>query len=191
MSRYKPYIIFVVMMAAGFTLIIVVSQGYYPIALVHNTLISARTFSLEYHAASLYYQNMVKTYKPLLENDGELASIDLEAGALDQLIEDSLVRDGARLEVGSDLDNLVENKLSKYSDDVELEKAASVLYGLGKDNFWRMVLIPQATREVLAGRLFLRGEQIDDWLVSTKKSARVIIFSPQFKWDGEKIAVSK
>ncbi len=188
MAQYKFYIMFAGMMVVGLMATFIVTQGYYPVALVGNNFVSERTFAMEYRAASLYYENLLKAYDPLSKEQDKAADPkEMEAGAMDQLVENALIKDGAEREVGGDLDTLIQNKLGKYSDDTDLAKAGLTLYGLDKKSFWDEILIPQATKEVLQGRLYLKGQNIDDWLVSTKKAARVIIFSPQLRWDGAQV----
>jgi hypothetical protein len=188
MSDYKYYIIFVSMMATGLAVAFCITQGYYPIALVGGDFVSARSFSEEYRATDTYYQNFMKTYQAALKDNTMLPASELEADALDNLIEKDLIKDGAEREAGTDLNMLVQSKLSGYSNDADLVKAGLALYGLDRRAFWNKILVPQATREILQGRLFLKGQNIDDWLVSAKKSAHVLIFSPNFSWDGEKVS---
>jgi len=186
MSRYRIYIIFSVIIALGLGGVFLVSGGYYPIAVVGGDLITARRFLGEYRAASIYYQNILKTYNPVFEEE-ELAAADLQLAVVNSLIEKSLIAKGARSEAGNDFKYLIDNKLEKFTGDTELERAALALYGLNKREFHKGVLIPQAEREILAGRLFLRGEKIEDWLRETKQTAQVVIFSPRFEWNGEAV----
>ncbi len=185
MGKFKAYTILVLMVAAGFAAAFLVSQGYYPIVFVGDDFISAKRFAQSYSAASLYYENLVKTYGPVVPGD-RIKPLDLELAVMNQLIDESLIREGAQREVGSDLAYLVENKLSRLKDDAELSRAAAILYGLNQDDFVSEVLTPQATRDVLVGRLFLRGEKVDSRLIAARKSARVTIFSTKFRWDGER-----
>ena len=98
-----------------------------------------------------------------------------------------MISKGAKIETGDDFDYLVSSKLEKFSGDEELGRAAETLYGLTAKEFESDLLRPQAEREILAGRLYLRGEKLEDWLRDAKAAASVIIFSPQFKWDGERV----
>lgn len=189
--NYKPYFIFAVIVAAGLLVVFFISAGFYPIAVVNGTLISARSFSREYQAADLSYHKALDTYGKKAFGDRELAQGELQALAMQSMVEDILVADGARREAGSDLGSLVDSKLSQLGSDAELEKAASNLYGLTKDEFWKLVLVPQARRDVLAGRLFLRGQKIDDWLADARKSAKIFIFSSQLHWNGQKVEAKK
>lgn len=187
MSHYRIYIFFSLIVAAGLTGIFLVSQGYYPIALVENDLISARRFVEEYTAASFYYKNVLKTYGSALRDVPRLTPSDLRLAVMNGIVEKVLISKGAKLETGEDLDYLISNKLAKFAGDEKLGEAVEALYGLTRKEFERDILIPQAEREILAGRLFLRGENLEDWLRKAKAAARVIIFSPQFGWNGEAV----
>lgn len=187
LQRYKLYVVFLLMVSFGLGLVALVSNGYYPILLVGNHLVSARRFWKNFNSAALYYQNYVRTYGVPPQGSENLSRDVLETSVLNELVDENLVRDGAAKETGPELDGLVHNKIDKYSADANLAQAAQKLYGLNFDDFRGGVLVPQAEREVLAGRLYLQGGNIDDWLKEVRKSARVIVFSPQFRWNGERI----
>lgn len=161
----------------------IVVLKYYPIVIVNNHLISARSFYKNYNAAIFYYNRQVSNNSSTIR----LSSADIEATVLTGLVESGLIDDEVKNETGNDFDYLVRNKIARYQSDVELQKAAVVLYGVNFDDFKNEILIPQAERDILAGRLFLKGKNMNDWLKDAKKSAHVIIFSRSFKWDGEKI----
>ncbi|MEK7195278.1 MAG: hypothetical protein AAB655_01130 [Patescibacteria group bacterium] len=189
-SRYKIYIIFILLVGAGSAFSFVVLGGYYPIMVVKNDVISARRFERDYAAASFYYENVTKIYGDKILGQS-LDSSSLQLAVLNKLIEDSLVAKGVKNEVGSDLDYLLGNKLEKYSNDENLKKAAREIYGMNWNDFLDDILIPQASRDILEGRLFARGEKIEDWIAGAKKSARVIILSPRFNWKDEGVRASK
>lgn len=183
--KYKPYIIFLLIVAFIFSVILLISLGYYPIVMVNRHFISKRTFLENYKAASVYYQNFLKTYQQNPPLEKVASPDDIQRSVLTQLIENSIVEDGARKEVGADLGRLVEEKVSQASKEPGLDKAVRTLYGMNLDDFKKEILAPQAERDILTGRLFLKGGNIDDWFQNSKKSAKVIIFSPQFHWNGD------
>lgn len=187
MSRYRIYIIFSLIIAGGLIAVSLVSSGYYPVLMVNGDFISAKRFLREYRAATIYYENLLKTYSQGIGDEEKLGPDELQLAVINSLIEKSLIADGARDEAGDDFGYLLGNKLENVSVDKELEKAITSLYGMNRDEFILAVMVPQAEREILAGRIFLRGEKIDDWIADAKKDANVIIFSPNFKWDKEKI----
>ena len=164
-----------------------VSLGYYPVLIINSDFISAKQFIREYHAAVIYYENLLKTYNQNIGEEEKLGPEDLQLAVINSLIEKSLIADGARDEAGDDFSYLLKNKLKNISVDKELEKAITSLYGMSRDEFILAVIVPQAEREILAGRIFLRGERIGDWIADAKKEANVIIFSPNFKWNKERV----
>ncbi len=180
---------FLAIVSGALACIVLVRLNYYPVALVGGRVISARQFMENYAAAQAYYQNALRTYAAASStvSFSELKDKDIEADVLNQLVEAVLVGDGAKQEAGGDLDLLVAGKIEKYDTDPKFQRAAEALYGLPFSDFKSDVLVPQAERDVLTGRLFLKGKKLDDWLRSAKRSARVIIFSPAFRWDGEKV----
>ena len=61
------------------------------------------------------------------------------------------------------------------------------MYGLEWPDFKERVLLPQAYREILEGRMFLNNENFNDWLAKERASARVIVFMPGLKWENGSI----
>ncbi|RJQ29672.1 hypothetical protein C4571_00860 [Candidatus Parcubacteria bacterium] len=189
-GRYKPYIVFVAFVAVGLTAIFLVSEGYYPVLLVEGEFISVRRFSKDYRAASLYYENFLRTYGGET-NEEKLEPKEIQLSVLEQLVEDVLVRQEMERRVGRDADALIANKIEKFKSDENLGEAVTALYGFSLADFEREVLIPQAEREVLMGRLFLDGEKIEVWLEGAKKSASVMTFSSAFHWKDGKMEEAK
>ncbi len=184
---YKPYIIFVLLIVLGIAVLFLISAGYYPVAMVNGQIISARTFLKNYEAASLYYGNAVKTYRPILESSSSLTTVQLQMSILDQLIENALIDVEVKKELGADFEYLLSNKMNSLTTDQELPRAVKTIYGLDMEEFKSEILAPQAEREILMGRLFLRGEKIDNWLANAKKNSSVRIFSSRLYWGGEEV----
>lgn len=195
--RYRLYIIFTILLAGGLGLVFLVSNNYYPILLVNGEPISAHRFWAVYQSAARYYQNVLTTYAsqsssslPNLLSGGS-SQRQLEASVLDQLVEASLIAEGIRQEVGPEADTLVAGRIKKYRDNANLSRAAQALYGLSYSDFEAEVLIPQAQKDIMSGRLFLKGQKIEDWLVQARTAAQVTIFSSAFSWDGKAVTIKK
>lgn len=176
------------MLAAGLSAAVLVSLGYYPIATVNGGFIWAKHFERDYVAISNYYKNFLKTRG---ETTGapELSPKELEFAALNGLVEKRLVREGARTEAGKEFGALVSNKLEGFRRNSETEKLSDV-FGIKREELEEAILFPRAEREILAGRLFLRGEKLEDWLRETKAAASVVVFSSRFRWNGEEVISS-
>lgn len=184
---YRKQVILALAIFAVLLVIFLISSDFYPILMVNGSAVSAHRFSKNYRAASLYQDNLEKTYSRVGITTERLSSKDLEVAVLNQLVEAKLIDAGARREAGGDLDYLVSGKIQKYDESRDLAGAAMSLYGMSYSDFREEVLVPQAKRDILAGRLYLRGEDIREWLRREKQAAQVIIFSKRFRWDGEKI----
>ena len=187
MTKKRAFAVFSAIIVLGLLLFFLVSVGYYPIAFVSGRVIFAREFLRNYQAAALYYRNLVKTYEPNLPQEKTLTSFDLQVSVLNQLVENRLVDQALKEEVQSDLEGLVDARISKLQSGENLTKAVQALYGLSYKDFEDTVLIPQAKLDILSGRLFLKGEEIEKWLVEAKRVSRVIIFSRKFTWDGSEV----
>lgn len=152
----------------------------YDVATVNGASITARQFSANYRMSSFLVNNIRKANATTtLMSDNELKAI-----VLTELIERSLVESAVKAEVGDDLNDLVARKVEKYANDATLKNAALTLYGGTFEEYKQEVLIPQAERDILAGRLYLKKQTYDAWAVEAKKSAHVEIFSKDFFWNG-------
>ena len=187
--RYKHYIIFVTLIALGLAAFFLVSSGYYPVLSVNGKMVSARTFWKNYQAGTVYYENILQTYQPEIEKKDILSETDLKRSVLTQIIENNLVDQEVQRELGKDLDFLITNKLSDLGGQAKLQEAAQTLYGLPFSDFEEEILIPLAKQEILTGRLFLDGENLETWLTDNKKTSNIKIFSREFYWDGSEVQV--
>ncbi len=199
MTRYKLYIVFFVIIGLGTAAVSFVSAGYYPIAVVNGNIITASTFTNNYDVVSTYYNNLLKAYRTAsstVQSDSGQASSTLPAltpsqiqkSVLSGMIENILIENGARKEMGNDLNRLVDEKVSQASEGPDIAKAVKTLYGLSMDDFKNKILVPQAERDILTGSLFLKGQKIEDWLTAEKKSSTVIILSGKLYWNGNDVA---
>lgn len=187
LREYKMYFIFFSAILVGLLALLLVSAGYYPIGFIDGHVISAKKFMKNYTAASLYYENAYKTYQPLLTQNPHLTQTDLQVSVLDQLVENTLIEDELRKELGGDFTALLQNKMNTLNEDPALPKVVSTLYGMNIDDFRTEILTPQAERELLIGRLFLQGKNIDTWLMNAKKASSIRIFSGQLYWNGMEV----
>jgi hypothetical protein len=186
MQQYKKYFILgalVVLVLAG---LLFISYGNYPIAIVNGSFISAQTYLKDYRALSLFNANLLKISPPSSDVISTTPD-EIARQTMDQLVENALVEQAAKKEAGGDFSALVGEKVDEAANKPQLESAAKTLYGLDIEDFKNEVLRPQAVRDILTGRLFLKGQNIDEWLAAEKKSARVIFFSGRFRWDGDHV----
>lgn len=174
-------------------LIVLIALDYYPVLIVNNNLITSKEVILNTKAALSLYENYKKIELSQLNDQGLIKDIsynDVKAIVLNELIERILIHNEVKQRLGEDLPVLVNEKLNYYLTP-EIEKAGSVIYNLNKKDFINEILIPQAERDILTGRLFLENKKIDDWLNETKAKSEIIIFDPKFKWDNKQVVLNK
>lgn len=171
--------------AVGVSLVLLaVAAGWYPLALVNRRPIWASSYRAYVASAIAYQQAAHDTYatsSPLLSAQGERA---LGSVALDELVEQKLLQEGLEQLVGDNASRLVENKMQDLSKEPQLEGASRALFQLDPDAFRRIILRPQAMREVLSGRLYLEGKTLEQWTDEQRKSARVRLLTGAYAWDG-------
>lgn len=190
--RYKPYLIFLGLLALGVLILLLISWGYYPIAIVNGQVITAQQFNQGYQVATNYSDAFSKVYgidatsSIALDESPSATQLDV----LNELIQNSLVHQSLVKDLGGDYDTLVSERVAQYDDNTTLQAASEAIFGLSYNDFKQSFLVPETEREVMSGRLFLQGQNIDDWLTQQEKSAHVVIFSSEFHWDGQEAAMN-
>jgi hypothetical protein len=181
--------LFAVLAAAVFVLIVLINAGIYPIARVNGSFISARYFARQYAAATLYSGTVLKTINDVSSSSvkQDVPENDMRAVVLDQLVEQSLAHSQAKEMLGDGYESLIESKIAKYEADNSLRGAAGMLFGLSYEDFRSLVLVPLAEKELLSARLFLENKKYDDWIKEARGMASVSIYSPAFGWDGTRV----
>lgn len=180
-------ILFVGLIVIGAYLIL--SQSY-PIALVNWKPIFTKDFNRDYQAASTYYKNALETYSEdsNVLNADEI-KIEIKRAVLDNLIENSLIEKKLRQEIGNDkLRETIANKIKEITGKEDIKKAAETLYGFSFDEFKERVLAPQAKKEILED---LFKNDFEEKLKEIKKAAKIMIFIPNFEWNGEGVILKK
>ncbi|MBM3257462.1 MAG: hypothetical protein FJY98_04045 [Candidatus Liptonbacteria bacterium] len=179
----KRYGIFLCIIAITIGLAFLVREGYYPVAWVGGELLSAREFSSQFRAAKKYFINAAQVYGAT----STPSTAGLEGAVLEGLIETSLIRAEVKKEIGDGAKDLIEERVEVFAKDEELIEAAKIIYGVSPEEFRAMVLVPQVEREILAGRLYLRGLEFSEWLDRAKREASIIMLTPGFEWTGKEI----
>ncbi len=185
--RFFPLLIFFGILAILFAVSVV--GGYYPVALVNGRWITAATFWHNRDAAFLFEQRRLSLEAGREVELDENHRMVLQTGVLERLIENSLIHDRAEQEIGSDFSLLVQQKIAQYARDSQLADISENLYGLTKEGFIDYVLVPQAEKDLLSGRFLLKDESLPVWLRAEKLSARVLIFSPAYRWSGGRLVM--
>ncbi len=161
----------------------------YPVASVNGEMIWAGDLQKHVAAAMHYYEKASKN-APAAEKE-KLADpkflVELRRVSLDALIENEVVEAGF-LALGKqgeeDLSRMIGNTTSSQA----LAPAISELYGLSPSDFTRLILVPQAQRNILSSSLILQKVSLNDWILQKRKAADVSIFLASYQWqDGELI----
>jgi hypothetical protein len=186
LKRHKWYFILGSFLVFLLAVLAFVSYGYYPIAIVNGNFISAHTFLKDYSALAFLNANLSKI--SATSSDAFAATPDeISRSVMNGLVENALVEAQTKKETRSDFSALIDQKVAEAAKASGLENAAKTLYGLSFRDFKDEVLRPQAELDILRGRLFLKGQNIDEWLANAKKSARVVFLSGRFRWSGDHV----
>ncbi len=167
----------------------------YPLAIVDYQIIAAGDFYANYRASITYYKNALDVYneKDSAALESDEIRLEIQRAVIDGLVEDILIAQELKSQIGSaELDKITDRKIEEIISGRKIREAVEKLYGLSFEEFKERVLVPQAKREILEGRLFLQNPLVgglDERLKEIKSKARILIFLPGFKWDGEKVII--
>ena len=190
MSFKHAIFAFFVVMATGFGSYVLVSIGYYPIAMVDWHIITARELERDFSAAYRYFENALVTYGADPERlTGESERKEIWRAALDKIIVDSLtLRELNRRLSKAEHQEVANTKIQNFfKSNANVADAAKTLYGLDLETFEERLLLPEARREILEGRMSLAGENFQDWLKTARANASVLILTPDLKWEGGQV----
>jgi hypothetical protein len=184
----KFYAFFVGIIALALGGLLFINAGYYPVALVDREIITARQLYKNYEAAALSLKSLQEAYQSFSWREGVEAA-EVQASVLEQLIENVLVHDEVKRQLGDDFEAILEEKVREVRENSALQEASKEIFGFQADELRDEVLVPLAEREMLIARLYLEGKSLTEWLREKKKEGSIRIFSGQLYWTGEGIAV--
>ncbi len=164
----KFFIGFLVLFVGGFGTLGIVQAGLYPVAIVGSDIIWAKELNQATGAALTYYAKLGAQITPQVHKE-------VRRAVLDKITENVLILKDLKKEEGEGLEATLDEILKKYSTMPNLGPAAAQLYGLNLEEFYQMILIPQAQREILEKKLSAGGRKLDDWLAQEKQTASVIL----------------
>lgn len=189
MSTNKYFIILLSILFLGLGGYYLVHFGYYPVVFVNAKMILARSLHSDFVAAYQYYGNVLGAQGTDVKSEG--FKRELHRQLLNRAIDNILIDGGLKTIVGNDLAQLVEKKLSAPNlSSPELAESVQSLYGLTLPEFRDLVLVPQAEREILEGRLTLEKKEISTWLSEARGLARVLILLPNLSWNGKEVIIA-
>lgn len=190
MSFKHALLVLSLFIAMGVGSYFLVQSGLYPAALVDFDIITVKGVEKDSLAAYHYFQNALLVYGSdprLLET--YQSKQEIKRAALDKLVSDSLIYKELKKRLKKeDFKSLAERKIQQLiQDNQNIGEAAKKLYGLEFIEFRERVLLPQAYREVLEDRMFLNGEDFNEWLGNEKSAANVIILAPDLQWEENQV----
>ncbi len=179
------------MIAAGLTFFYFVQAGFYPIAVVNSRIIGARSYEEVLASAYHYYDQLLKAEVPARELvQMPEALVEIRRATLDKLVEDVLVYKELKSRLGKETESIVRNKVSSLNlNSPDFRQGVATLYDLTLEEFKETVLVPQARREILEGRLFTEKANLGEWLTRARQEAKVVIFAPNLEWKDGKVTI--
>jgi hypothetical protein len=181
--KHNFYLGLVMLVALGISVFFVTRLGLYPVAAVNWQLILAKEFRVMVDSAFGFYLRAIDTYKKEMLTDADAAKLyaEVQRATLDKLIEERIMEKELDRRFGSGGFDEVDKKLGGV-ENKKLGSAANALYGLTDEQFKKMVLEPQARREVLAEDFKKQNQDFSTWLREAKREASVYVFLPGFLW---------
>ncbi|MBI3045928.1 MAG: hypothetical protein HYY86_00065 [Candidatus Harrisonbacteria bacterium] len=185
MSFRTSLILFVIFMLFGTGAYFAVQNGWYPIALVNFDILTKKSVEKDSAAAFRYFQNaLLASGSDPRQLEKPESRKEIRRAVLDKLIVDSLIYQELQSKFPNEFRDIAEKNINQFvQNNNNVEQGAKLLYGLEWPDFKERILLPQAYREILEGRMFLNNENFSDWLVQKRGLARVIIFTPDLQWE--------
>lgn len=184
MSFKRAVIIFFLFMGFGVTGYSLVRRGIYPVAVVNFDVVTAKDVNENSSIAYTYFQNMLRAYgnDPATLDTAE-SQLEIRRATLEKLILDKIIYHELTSRINEDFREIARKNIDQYiENNNNVREGAKLLYGLELSDFKERILLPQAYREILEGRMFLKNEQFDEWLKDSGLNARVLILSPNLQW---------
>lgn len=180
MTKSKVFIIiFFVILSSGFGFLYLVKKGWYPVAIINSEIIWGYNLRKEAGAAEHYYQQALSAY----EKDGAKNTNykQIVVSVLENIIERRLISEALKQKMDPiEFMASINDSIAPYAEKPNLEQAALALYGLNLADFYELVVLPQAEKELLEKLLQKEGMSYSDWLSQAKKSARIILLTKEF-----------
>ncbi len=185
MSFKTSLILFCAFIVSGTGIYILAHNGLYPIAVVNMDVITAKKANEDFAVAYNFFKNTLTASGSDLQTLNNPQSLmEIKRAMLDKLITDALIMRELRKRVDEkEFNGIAEKNILKITENnANIKEAAKKIYGLEFEDFKKIVLMPEAYREILAGRMFLNQEDFSKWLGEARAGANVLIFSSQLQW---------
>lgn len=172
----------------------IAKDGFYPVIFVNFNAISESVIEKNTNLAYSYFHNLSALYgSDSSKLDLPESYLELRRAVLDSAVSDELILLELRKLVSLEEIEIVANRKidATLKENKIVVEGVQNLYGLTLENFRNDVLMPQAYREILEGRMRLNGQDFDSWLAEARKKSKVIVLLPDFEWNGEKVVLKK
>lgn len=165
------------------------ASGFYPVALVDGAPIFFKTWRRAEQAAIrfLNVQGSARGVGPVDFYAAENADLLLgvKRDTLTFLIEDKILQQEGETVV-EDFDAVSAQKVAAvFQESGSLEQGAQLLYGLSREDFNELVLMPQARRDVLSEAFAAKGRDFEQWFREVRRNKNVRLLFVSFVWSGE------
>ena len=169
----------VVLLLFGLSSFYIVHYGFYPIALINGEIVLARDYYQIVNSGYVFYTSALATYQKvkLSVPDANKLYQDIVKASFDKLIEQKLIDQEFSLRKGALVKDLVDKTLSSIKNG-NLKEPVAKLYGLTMPEFKKIILEPQAKRELLIEDFKAHQENFNDWLSSAKANVNLRILMP-------------
>ena len=166
--------------------IIMAAERVYPVAIVNGSFVWYRTWNRLERAMEHALIVELTASKTKLPADNQVALI-IKKDTLTQLVEDRILIQKGKKEFVNFESRSQDRINGIVSDKNKMEKAAAFMYGLNREAFNDLILMPQSRREVAQEDLEKQHISFEDWFLQAKKEAHVRLFFTPFTWDGVQV----
>lgn len=194
MESLRSKIIILAVVAAIF-LLAFVYFGFWPVAIVDGSAITAREFNRNYDVGIKIYKNELEIYgedEKKIKNDE--VQKEIKRAVLEKIIENKMVLENLQKLMGEgDIEKKINEKLSAQDLGRDgVKKGIEIAYGLNVDEFKEVVLIPQAKKEILEGNMFIADplNDFDKWYKEKSGQMEVMIFLPGLVWENGAVKIN-
>jgi len=192
MSQKILYISFLAIVALGVVFYLGVRAGLYPVAIVDSNWITAARFREEFDATKAYFTPAVAQARARKEPIDETAlEAEYRRASMDRLVEITLVRKKAFSLFGTGLKKERDKIIGEARlDPAAVEASVKIAYGWDFPTFTKLVVVPQAEKDLITASLAEKKMSYDEWLAIARKDASVYLLIRGLSWEGEHV-VSK
>lgn len=180
---FKKKYILLLLAILFFGVLLYIGFGFLPVLNVEGQWASYSEFQKVYGA--------IRVFDQISKGGGARASEEMKKMALENIIEnrllDELIKE-ANTELAKKAEELVQKTL-RENKNLSLDEASRNLYGISAADFQKLVLLPQAKKDLLADYYKSNPERLTDLWTTLLKSAKVRIYYPGFYWENGEVKI--